>query len=691
MTGIKYSFGVWVISLTVVGLSAQLVWADKTPNGYLLYVALNGRDNWSGTLSEPNPDLTDGPLATPTRARDVIRKRIAQGLTEPITVLLRGGIYYLTEALVFGPQDSGTSDFPITYTCYPGEKTILSGASPITAPWNKPAKGHIWTVQLSKDTRIEDLYVGGQRRTRARLPNTNTFQAKDIDKSHQKFRYKPGELANWDDLSSAMIILRAYQWKVHHVPIASIDEKNQTVKLAHPIDYPIVPSIGSKYGRYYVENVLAALDRPGEWCLNYQTGVLSYWPDEDVDLTRDQVHYPRTKDLLLLRGNAEAGKYVEHVTIKGLTFRHSSRNGTAVRLEMARNCALVNNTWVDVCRNGLLIRDGSRNIRVVGNKFVRIGRTPITIGGSLQIPRGEGQSQFPTPTGANTITDNHLQNCGAIFHDATGISMSKSKGNLIAHNHIHDMPYIGISLTGAIVAEWKPKQVPFIEPPITFKKTKPFIPLRGNKVAYNHIHNVMQRIKDGGAIYAFGTTGVGSNLIHHNLIHHIGQDEGAVGIYLDDESDGYKVHDNIVYSSNVGLLLHGSPDNIIENNIFAYTNVADLWLHPETYNIPPMDNIVRRNIWYMGKGELYKLVGGKRLEDGFWSTHPFKVLDYNLYWRGGSTVELGLEKGLDRNSLMADPMFVNPERGNFTLKPDSPAHKLGFRSIDLTDVGIRSK
>ena len=39
----------------------------------------------------------------------------------------------------------------------------------------------------------------------------------------------------------------------------------------------------------------------------------------------------------------------------------------------------------------------------------------------------------------------------------------------------------------------------------------------------------------------------------------------------------------------------------------------------------------------------------------------------------------------------ADPLFVNPEQGDFTLRSESPALALGFQPIDLSQVGPRVK
>jgi hypothetical protein len=47
--------------------------------------------------------------------------------------------------------------------------------------------------------------------------------------------------------------------------------------------------------------------------------------------------------------------------------------------------------------------------------------------------------------------------------------------------------------------------------------------------------------------------------------------------------------------------------------------------------------------------------------------------------------------GYDVHSLVADPLFVAPDKFNFTLKPASPALKLGFQPIDLSAVGPRRR
>jgi len=45
--------------------------------------------------------------------------------------------------------------------------------------------------------------------------------------------------------------------------------------------------------------------------------------------------------------------------------------------------------------------------------------------------------------------------------------------------------------------------------------------------------------------------------------------------------------------------------------------------------------------------------------------------------------------GYDLRSLAADPLFVDPERGDFRLRPESPALVLGIQLTDPDQIGIR--
>src|SRR5262249_24501678 len=94
-----------------------------------------------------------------------------------------------------------------------------------------------------------------------------------------------------------------------------------------------------------------------------------------------------------------------------------------------------------------------------------------------------------------------------------------------------------------------------------------------------------------------------------------------------------------------------------------------------------------RNLVYWRTGEL--LAGRRdRLNADF---------DRNGDWRGGgkevrfAQPRLGQwgEKGQDRHSLVADPLFLDADRGDFRLAPQSPAAKVGFVPPDWSGLGPR--
>ena len=148
-----------------------------TPGGkrLTLFVATDGDDSWSGKLAAPNAGRTDGPFGSLERARNAIREMKAkEDLKEPVTVMVRGGEYYLQETLVLGGEDSGTLDCPVTYSAYPGEKPTISGGRRIEGKW-KPCRDGIMMCALpdvmAGKLRFTQLFINGKRQIRARYPD----------------------------------------------------------------------------------------------------------------------------------------------------------------------------------------------------------------------------------------------------------------------------------------------------------------------------------------------------------------------------------------------------------------------------------------------------------------------------------------------------------------------------------------
>ncbi len=95
-----------------------------------LYVSPAGNDAWSGTSPTPNADRADGPLATLTRARDVIRAlKGSSGIPEGgIVVEVLRGSYEMPRPLTLSAEDSGTETDPIVFRSR-GESVLIGGKS----------------------------------------------------------------------------------------------------------------------------------------------------------------------------------------------------------------------------------------------------------------------------------------------------------------------------------------------------------------------------------------------------------------------------------------------------------------------------------------------------------------------------------------------------------------------------------
>lgn len=324
-TGLLHIFVVEIIMLftysILSALTTESVAALKVEATF--FVAVNGNDKWTGKLPDPNQAETDGPFATLERARDAARALKSSGLYHnTITIMVRGGIYYLSRPFTLQSADSGIENHPIIYTSYPNERPIFSGGKQIKG-W-KRGKNNLWVTEIPEARNgawyFRQLFLNGERRCRARVPNKGHYTvAGSAEPTKQAFRFNPGQLKNsWTNLEDIDAIILQI-WTEARLRIANINEANNIVTFTGNSWRTLAWSNG-----YILENVFEELDEPGEWYLNRKTGILYYYPLTGEDMTNVEVIAPILTSLVRFEGNAKNREFVHHITLRGLSFYHTS-------------------------------------------------------------------------------------------------------------------------------------------------------------------------------------------------------------------------------------------------------------------------------------------------------------------------------------------------------------------------------
>jgi hypothetical protein len=648
----------------------------------VFYVAPNGNDQWSGTLAAPAPTQDDGPFATVTRARNAIRalKAGAGALTEPVTVRLRAGTYFLSEPFTLQPQDSGTADCPITYAAYDGEKPVLSGGFPITGWSPVQVNGHAaWAAPVPELSNggyyFHQLFVNGERRPRPRLPAQGPlyrFASLGVppgsirwNQGQDQAYYSDDDLRAWANLSDVDVVALHF-WIESRLPLAQVDEANHLAKFARPSVFRLTDGQTTALARFYVENVFEALGAPGEWYLDRPSGLLYYIAMPGEDPRALEIIAPRLSEVVRFEGDFNARIYVEHVRLEGLSFCHTEWDlpasiagfkqaafgvPAAVSWQGARNCALRNCEIAHIGNYAVDIARGCDSNIVSANTMFDLG------GGGVKIEEGSS---------ATRVSDNRIQGGGRIFHSAVGIWVGNSGDNIITHNEVSDLYYTGISVGW----RWDYK------PTLT----------SNNAITFNHIHDIGGLLDDLGGVYTLSVSP--GTVVRNNLIHDITSANGrARGIYTDAGSSPIVIENNVVFRADDATFNQNyGCGNVIRNNVFALGKLAQIRRGTEE-DRPAF--IFERNIFYFTEGQLMA---------GAWTNGQY-IFDYNLYYdaRGfpvtfagtGMSFSQWQYTGQDMHSMIGDPKFVNPAAGDFRLAPDSPAFGLGFRAIDLSTVGPR--
>lgn len=659
-----------------------------TPAAVAFYVSPDGDDSWSGRLPTSDENRTDGPFASLERARDAIRElKTSQGgkLKQPVIVYLRGGTHFLTKPLTLSPQDSGDEECPVIYSSFPGEKAVISGGRRIKGWREITLNGRkLWVAEIPEVKEgkwfFRQIWVDSQRRKRARHPNRGYLSVAEVpdvtsqtpwNEGQTRIRFHEGDLKAWRTITDAEIVLMT-RWVESHLPIAAVDETTRTVTFAKKSVFRPDPG-----DLYYVENALELLDEPGEWYLDPKSGTLYYMPLPDERMNEVEVIAPVLTQLIRMEGEPEKGRFVENLIFKNLTFSHTEwpipkdRSGFsqaavgvtgAIWGEGVRNCSFEMCTLKHLGTYGIELARGCKRNRIERCEITDIGAGGIKIGETTI------RDDKPEQTHDNIVSNCHIYNGGLIFHSAIGIWIGQSYNNRISHNHVHDFYYSGFSVG------W------------TWGYGRSLA--GGNIIEHNHVHHIGVRsdgdgpiLSDMGGIYTLGIQE--GTIIRNNIFHDIaGLRYGGWGIYFDEGSTHIVAENNLVYrTTHGGFHQHYGRENVVRNNIFALARDHQIQRsRPEEHQSFTFE----RNIVYWRSGILIA---------GNLSNLHFSF-DRNLYWyEGDGRLRIGnmswdewRERGMDANSIIADPRFADPEGDDFRLRPDSLAFKLGFVPFDIPDL-----
>jgi hypothetical protein len=315
---------------------------------------LAGPRFWVATTGDDaDPGTEEAPFATIGRAQQAVREALADGARGRIYVNVHGGTYRLTEPLVFTPADSARNA-KVVYRTVRGETPVVTGAIPV-AGWEL-VSGRLYKADLSAQasTPTRQLFVNGQRATRARTPDYPASFRPLIERVDGEWEAPgieflpnpilnpsipdPGGWARQDKIEALLIT----QWKMS---ICRIDAIAPAIDLGGGVILPGfitlqspgwenanvfrdpdsgAPSLWSFWQVTRFENALEFLDAAGEWYYDEDAFVLYYMPRWGEDLATATVEMPQLERLITIQG--ASGDPVRNLVFQGFTFRGATWN-----------------------------------------------------------------------------------------------------------------------------------------------------------------------------------------------------------------------------------------------------------------------------------------------------------------------------------------------------------------------------
>lgn len=549
-----------------------------------IHVSPEGRDDATGRLTTVGADGALRTLAAAQgRAREVLRA-MAQGRmpVRPVHVVLHPGLYRLSQPLNFDERDSGQTGAPVVYRAARfGSVQISGGVEMRSESTYESAVSFSLPADLDVDWQgALQLFVDGRRATLARMP----------DEGEYWYVLPPSDRAS---PGSADSIPMDAATRAAFAAMDAQDRKGAVLHLfqswttgRHRLEPPANGSTAwtltpaprwpfSRFGRsqrFYVENVKAALDSPGEWLGSGRT--VTYLPRAQQRGRSLRAVLPVLSTLVSIGASDGSKSTVHDLEFRGIGFEHTAfvtpsagyiDAQAAVTVGAAIEVNRAQRVVIDRCRvrhvggYGIWLRKSVKDSTVSNSLLTDLGAGGIRVGDAVGPVRTDRSA-----TTDNRIVANMIQSTGRVLPAGVGIWVGQAWDNEISHNLVIDTTYTGIS------AGWKWGFGAAVS--------------GGNLIAENLLLNIGQRmLSDLGGIYTLGESP--GTVVRGNVIREVrsypeygpGGRAGAWGIYQDEGSSDTVVERNIVIGTDSGgYHMHYGRHNDVRGNLFADGDQAEL-------------------------------------------------------------------------------------------------------------------
>ncbi|TWU35034.1 right-handed parallel beta-helix repeat-containing protein [Novipirellula artificiosorum] len=670
-------------SKTLVALLLLIAFGMRATAAMDLYVSPTGNDSNRGTKRAP--------VASLKRVQTLARSYAG---TEPVTVHVADGVYYLPETLVFTEADSGSSDAPVRYQADNEGGAVLSGGSRLELTW-KPYRDGIFMAQTQPGLVIDQLFVDGKNQRMARYPN---FDATKKTEAYQGFAadaFSQQRAANWANPQGGYIhAMHRARWGGYHYRITG---KNDEGEVIYEGGWQNNRQMGMHKEFRMVENIFEELDGPNEWYHHAEANTLYYQPEPGTDLANATVEVVRLRHLIEFRGDEPHP--AKFITLSGFVIRHAARTfmltmepmlrsdwtiyrGGAFLLTGTENVQLLDCEFDQVGGNAIFASNYNRRLLVKGCHIHDTGASGICFVGDPNAVRdplfqyGEKNDlskidRTPGPKTNNYPADSMVADClihgiGRVERQPAGVQIEMARRITVRDCSIYDCARAGINIGDGA---WGGHLIERCDVFDTVQETHDHGSFNswGRDRYWRSDRSASQTAIDEDPTLPF-LDAVETTVIRNSRW----RCDHGWDIDLDDGSSNYDIYNNLLLSGGLKLregFRRRAWNNITVNNGF----------HP--------------HVWYNHSGdEVYgnlfmAAARGARMPN---DNAKGKRIDGNLFYSTDAEAkDRYAEFGWDVNSIAADPVFVDPLRGDFRVQEGSPALAIGFKNFPMDQFGVK--